>query len=73
MEIKTKARRWGNSMAIILPKLFVDANKVRENDDLEIEIKKNALVTGELFGKFPEWKSKKSPQKLKEEMKKGWA
>ena len=70
MEVKTIARRWGSSIGIILPKNVVEAKKIRENDELTIEIKKRPLA-GELFGKFPR-KSGKSAQQLKDEMRKGW-
>jgi len=70
MEIKTKARRWGNSIALILPKILVEAGKIKENDELTIEIKKRSLA-GDLFGKFPV-KSKKTAQQIKDNMRKGW-
>ena len=71
MEIKTKAKRWGSSIGIILPKSVIESNKIRENDEIIIEIKKPVLA-GELFGKYPEWKSKKSAQELKDEARRGW-
>ena len=70
MEIKTKARKWGNSIAIILPKIIVDENKIEENEEITVEINKKPLA-GDLFGNFPEWR-KKSTQKIKDEMRKGW-
>jgi antitoxin component of MazEF toxin-antitoxin module len=70
MEIKTIARKWGNSIAIILPKNFVEERKIRENDEVVIEVKKKVLA-GEMFGKFPR-KSGKTAQELKDEMRRGW-
>tara|TARA_Y100000034_G_scaffold31356_1_gene38364 strand:- start:1480 stop:1695 length:216 start_codon:yes stop_codon:yes gene_type:complete len=70
MEIKTKARRWGNSIALILPKILVEASRIRENDELTVEIKRRPLA-GDLFGKFP-IKSNKTAQQIKDEMRKGW-
>lgn len=69
MEIKTIARKWGNSLAVILPKAVVDEKKIREDDEIVIELKKLPLA-GELFGRFPHWK--KSTQEIKDEMRKGW-
>ena len=69
MEITTKAKRWGSSLGIILPKSLVEAKKIRENDEVTIEIKKKSLA-GDMFGKFPRWK--RSTQELKDEMRKGW-
>ncbi len=34
--------------------------------------RKKKVLAGELFGKFPRWKSKKTTQELKDEMRKGW-
>lgn len=69
MEIKTIAKKWGSSIGIILPKSMIEANRIRENDEIVIEIKKKTLA-GELFGKFPNWK--KNTQEIKDEMKRGW-
>lgn len=71
MEIKTVAKRWGSSIGVILPKAVVEENRIKENDRIVIEIKKKTLA-GEMFGKFPEWKSKKSAQELKDEARIGW-
>ncbi len=70
-EIKTKAKKWGSSIGIIIPKEIVEAKKIKQNDEIIIEIKSRPLAR-ELFGRFPEWKSKKSTQELKDEMRKGW-
>jgi antitoxin component of MazEF toxin-antitoxin module len=72
MELKTITRKWGSSLAIIIPKNVADIKKIRENEEITIEIK-DSPTTGDLFGKFPGWKSKKSAQELKDEMRKGWA
>ena len=69
MEIKTKARKWGNSLAVILPKSIVEAQGIHENDEVKLVIKKRPLA-GELFGRFPNWK--KPTQKIKDEMREGW-
>ncbi len=70
MEIKTIARKWGNSIAIILPKTVVDENKISEDEEITIEIKKRP-TTGDFFGKFPR-KSKKTAQQIKDELRRGW-
>jgi len=70
MEIKTVAKKWGSSLGIIIPKEIVEARRIRENDEITIEIKKR-LLAGELFGKFPR-KSKKSAQEIKDELRGGW-
>jgi len=70
MEIKTIARKWGNSMAIIIPREAVERKRIRENEELVINIQKRTLA-GELFGKFPR-KSGKTGQEIKDEIRKGW-
>lgn len=70
MELKVKAKRWGNSIAFILPKQIVETKKINENDELAIEIKGRPLA-GELFGRFPR-SSGKTAQQIKDELRKGW-
>ena len=45
MEIKAIAKKWGSSIGIILPKAVVEENRIRENDEITIEINKNYDVT----------------------------
>jgi antitoxin component of MazEF toxin-antitoxin module len=52
MELTTKPRRWENSLAIILPKLFVESTEIRENEEITIEIKKKPTAK-RIFGIFP--------------------
>ena len=70
MELTTKVRKWGSSLAVLLPKALVEETKLRENDQVTIEIK-NRPLPGDLFGKFPR-KSKLSAQAIKDELRKGW-
>ena len=72
MEVKTTTRKWGNSIAVILPKNLVETSRIRENDEVIVEVRKKKLLAGEMFGRFPEWKSKRSTQELKDEMRRGW-
>jgi antitoxin component of MazEF toxin-antitoxin module len=69
MELKTKPRKWGNSLAIILPKVLVESNDIRENEEITIEIKEKPTAES-IFGILPTWK--KSTQKIKDEMREGW-
>ena len=70
MEIKAKAKRWGSSIGIVLPKSIVESKKIRENDEVIIEIKKS-VIAGEVFGRFA-GRFKKSTQELKDDARKGW-
>lgn len=69
MEIKTIARRWGNSIAVIIPKELVDERGIKENQEIQIEIKQ-PLLAKEVFGILRKWK--RPTQEIKDEMKKGW-
>jgi len=69
MEIKTKAKKWGSSLGVILPKSFVETNRIRENDEVIVEVRKQVLVK-DLFGVLKDWK--RPTQEIKDEMRKGW-
>jgi len=62
-------KKWGNSYGILLPAEFVRSRKLSENEVVEIEIRKRNLTLKELFGTL---KSKKSIQKMKDEIREGW-
>lgn len=70
MELKTRARKWGDSIAIIIPKPITEFERIKENDEVIIEVRKN-IIAKNLFGKFPRL-SKKSAQELKDDARKGW-
>ena len=72
MQIKAIARKWGSSIGIIIPKEVVEAKRIKENDEIIIEVNNKRPTAAALFGKFPQWKSKKSAQELKNEMRAGW-
>lgn len=71
MEINAKARRWGSSLAIILPKYLVEAKKIRENDEIVIDVKSKPLFVREVFGMF-KGKITRPTQEIKDEMRAGW-
>lgn len=69
MEFKTKAKEWGNSLGIIIPREVANKEHIRANEDVIVEIKrKNALR--EVFGSVKGWKI--NTQKLKDELRKEW-
>jgi len=70
-QIKAIARKWGNSIAIVIPKEIVDKERIKEDEEIIIEVKKRRPKAGVLFGKFPQLK-KWSTQELKDEARKGW-
>ncbi|MBS3133041.1 AbrB/MazE/SpoVT family DNA-binding domain-containing protein [Candidatus Woesearchaeota archaeon] len=68
MEITAKAKRWGDSLGIILPKKMIDAEGIKPDDTLKVEVFKEADFSG-LFGTL---KTKISGQKLKDMAREGW-
>ena len=70
MEVKVKAKRWGSSIGVIIPKEIVEARRIKENDEVIIEVK-NRPLAGEFFGRL-KGKLKKSAQEIKDEMRRGW-
>ena len=62
--IISKTRKWGSSLGVIIPKDIVKELKLRENEEIAIEITKKDNPLKELFGsgKF----SKPTEQLLKE-------
>jgi len=67
-EIETIARKWGDSIAIIIPKNIVEAEKIKPQTKVKIKIVREDDFS-DLFGKL---KTKKTPQQLKNEGRKGW-
>ena len=71
MEIETITRKWGNSIAVIIPNDFVLKQNIKENEPIKIEVKKRRPKAGVLFGFAPELK-RWSTQELKDEARRGW-
>ena len=69
-QIEVKAKRWGSSLGVIIPKEVVEKEHIAENEKIQIAIKKEHTAK-EVWGLLPKgWK--KSTQELKEEARKGW-
>ena len=62
--IISKTRKWGSSLGIIIPKKIKDELKLRENQEVFIEIKPKDNPLKELFGSVK--LSKPTEQLLKE-------
>ncbi len=61
-------KRWGSSMAIIIPKEMVKTQGIREGDDVVINVFRKGNLK-DIFGKL---KSKMSGQEFKDLVRKGW-
>ncbi|MEK6826762.1 MAG: AbrB/MazE/SpoVT family DNA-binding domain-containing protein [Nanoarchaeota archaeon] len=70
MEIRTKARKWGSSLAIIIPKEIVEKRKIKKNEEITVTIENSRPKAGVLFGFLKDWK--KSTQEIKDETRRGW-
>ena len=71
MEMEVITRKWGNSIAVVIPRELVKKENIKENQEMKINLQKKRPKAGGLFGRFPELK-KWSTQELKDEMRRGW-
>jgi len=62
-------KRWGSSIGVIIPKDVVEAKRIKENDEIIIEIVKKADIS-DIFGLVK--KRKMSGQNFKDMVRKGW-
>jgi len=67
-QIKTSVRKWGDSVAIIIPKRLAEKERIRPEDRVVVSINKE-MDLSDLFGKL---KIKKSAQELKDESRESW-
>ena len=68
MEIEVKAKKWGDSIGVIIPKEIVEQEKIKPNDKLNIIIAKKADLS-RFFGTL---KTKKSTQEMKDDARRIW-
>lgn len=71
-KVKLKAKRWGSSLGFIIPNEVVKEQKIREGDELEIELQKVSNIEklfGLAHGKRP---ASLTTQKIKDELRAGW-
>ncbi len=71
MEIKATTRKWGNSIAIVIPKDVVDRQRIKKDEEIVINVEKKRPKAGALFGRFSQLK-KIPTQELKDEARRGW-
>lgn len=67
-DVETIARKWGDSLAIIIPRNIVEEEKIQPLDKIRISIHKEYDLS-DLFGKL---KIKKTAQELKDESHNRW-
>jgi len=71
MAVEVKLKRWGNSMAVIVPNKIIEEKNLKENDSIIIEVVKKADLS-EVFGSIKEKDRKMSGQQMKDMVRKGW-
>lgn len=69
MAIQASLKRWGNSMAVIVPNRLIEEKRLKENDEIIIEVVKKANLSNS-FGIIK--KRKMSGQEFKDMVRKGW-
>lgn len=69
-EVNARVRKWGDSLAVIIPKDIANKEKISTNDNIHIKIEKKMNFL-DLFG-IAKGKIKKSAQQLKNESREGW-
>ena len=68
--IEGKVKKWGNSLAVIIPSHAIEAKKIKENDNINVIIVNNSRkVLEETFGSL-KGKIRKSSQQIKDELRK---
>ena len=71
MELEAITRKWGNSIAIVIPSAIVEQQKIKENEKVSIKIeRKKPLKVKEIFGMLKNWK--KPTDEIIKEARKGW-
>lgn len=71
MEIRAITRRWGNSIAVVLPREVLKEQRIKEDEEIVVRVEKVRPKAGVMFGRFPELK-KTPTQQLKDEARQGW-
>ena len=67
-EIETIVRRWGDSMAVIIPRDIVKEEQIKPKSKVRIRLVREDDLS-DLFGKF---RTKKTPKELKDEGREAW-
>lgn len=62
--LEVKVRKWGRSLGVVIPQDVAKKEKIRENDSVEILIRKKSNAIKETFGSL---RFTKSTQKMLDE------
>ena len=69
MAVEGRMKRWGNSLAVVVPKKTAERLKLGAGDCVFLDIEKKSNPLKELFGSM---KFKKSTRRLLKEMREEW-
>ena len=69
-ELNAKVRKWGDSLAVIIPKEIAEKEKIHVEDKIHLKIGRERDFS-DLFG-IAKGKLKKTAQQLKDESREGW-
>lgn len=58
--VKSRARKWGNSIGIALPHDVVERENIREGDEVEVHVRKASDVFAATWGALRGFKKKDS-------------
>ena len=67
IECEVTAKKWGNSIGVILPKDALDKGNIKENDTFRLLIIKEEQTPKKIFGMF-KGKINQNTQELKDNM-----
>jgi len=67
-EVEAKVRKWGDSVAVIIPRDIAKNESIGVNDIVHVSFHKEHDLS-DLFGRF---KTRKTPQQMKDESRAGW-
>lgn len=56
IECEAVAKKWGNSLGIIIPSDIAERQKIRENSRVRFAILDSGAVVAETFGMLKQWK-----------------
>ena len=68
MLAKSRVKRWGNSLGVIIPKNLVEEEGLKEGEQVEVSVSKIVDIKA-LRGRYPI----EDLQRAKDEMRKGWS
>ena len=70
MAVQVNLKRWGNSLAVIVPSKIIEEKNLKENDAIFVEVVKKADLS-KIFGTI---KKRKMPgQEFKDMVREGWS